>query len=164
MGTDCDQHLTDVHTLSYTHGAMLPYATAASHTTPRTSRPVGGSLHMNIATKPGAFLSHDESTKYLLVDVTVANLIISVRHFVSSTRRGGHALRTANNREKKTHTQDIYILIALPVSLKVLHSVHFPQRRRGHLELLQDCRSPPDPQGRVPEKHKSCGSMRTGSG
>lgn len=73
---------------------------------------------MEITRTPGAFLSRNDRTKCLFVDVTVANLMV-VGHFVSSTEKGGHAFWTVRRRENRTcYIGDV--LISLPTSVQIL--------------------------------------------
>lgn len=65
--------------MNYTHGALLHEAvgrTLRDRGIPHHMEdiaPVGGTLYLDITTKPGSFLSHDDHTKGLLIDGTVAS-------------------------------------------------------------------------------------------
>lgn len=89
---------------------------------------VRGSLRMDMTTDPGAFLSHADSTKGLLIDVTVSDLM-AVRHITISIRQGGHTPRTVNKRQEQTRRGSFdtatYILTTCVIRLR--------RRRRRHI-------------------------------
>ena len=57
---------------------------------------------MDIATKPGAILSSDDSNKGFLYDVTIVNATAG-KHIVASAQRGGSALSRAKTRKENTY-------------------------------------------------------------